>query len=50
MISDWGNEEGIELRNTGDCVLEGDLTSRVGEKASVGEGNTRRRTRFSFEV
>jgi len=50
MISDWGNEEGIELRNTGNGVLEGDLTSRVGEEASVGEGNTRRRTGFSFEV
>jgi hypothetical protein len=50
MISDWGNEEGIELRNASDGVLEGDLTSRVGEEASIGEGNTRRRTRFSFEV
>jgi hypothetical protein len=26
MISDWGNKEGIELRNTGDGGLEGDLT------------------------
>jgi hypothetical protein len=25
MISDWGNEEGIELRNASDSVLEGDL-------------------------
>ena len=50
MISDWGDEEDITLGDTGDSVLEGDLTSRVGEEASIGEGNTRRRTRFSFEV
>ena len=50
MISDWGNEEGIELRNTGNSVLEGDLTSRVGEETSIGEGNARRQTRLSFEV
>ena len=49
MISDWGDEEDVALGDAGDSVLEGDLTSRVSEEASVGEGYARRWTRFSFE-
>ena len=48
MISDWGDEEDIALSDAGDGVLEGDLTSRVSEETSVGEGDARRWTRFSF--
>jgi hypothetical protein len=50
MTSDWGNEKSIELNNTGDRVLEGDLTSRVSEETTIGEGDARRWTGFSFEV
>ena len=48
MVPDWSNEEGVALGDAGDGVLEGDLASRVSEEATVGEGNTRRRTGFSF--
>ena len=44
MTSDWGNEKSIELNNTGDRVLEGDLTSRVSEETTIGEGDARRWT------
>ena len=48
MVSDWGNEVGVVLSDAGDGVLESDLTSQVSEKATIGEGNTRRWTGFSF--
>ena len=50
MISDWGDEEDIALGDAGDSVLEGDLTSRVSEETTIGEGDARRWTGFSFEV
>ena len=36
MASNRGNEEGVELWNTSDSVLEGNLTCRVGEQAAIG--------------
>jgi hypothetical protein len=48
MVSDWGDEEDIALGDAGDGVLEGDLASRVSEKATIGEGDARRWTEFSF--
>ena len=50
MASNRGNEEGVELWNTSDSVLEGNLTRRVGEQAAIGEGNACRWTGLDFQV